>query len=54
MRLAEMTQRLTLQRSTITSVNAALLQAGITSVDTRPTDNHLNWLSRVAESRSAA
>lgn len=54
MRLSEMSQRLTRQRSTITAVNAALVEAGIEPVDTRPTDNHLNWMARLAESRSAA
>lgn len=54
MRLNEMTQRLTRQRSTITAVNAALAEAGIKPVDTGPTDNHLNWMARLAESRSAA
>lgn len=54
MRLGEMIERLTRQRSTITSVNAALMAAGIDPVDTRPSDNHLNWLARLAESRSAA
>ncbi len=54
MRLGEMIERLTRQLSTITSVNAALMEAGIDPVDTRPSDNHLNWLARLAESRSAA
>jgi hypothetical protein len=54
MRLGEMTQHLTRQRSTITTVNAALKEAGLDPIDTRPTDNHLNWLARLIESRSAA
>jgi hypothetical protein len=54
MRLGEMSQRLTRQRSTITAVNAALVAAGVEPLDTRPTDNHPNWLARLAESRSAA
>ena len=54
MRVAEMIQRLTRQRSTITAANAALKAAGVDPIDTRPTDNHLNWIARLTESRSAA
>ncbi len=54
MRLAEITHTVTRRRSTVTAVNAALKQAGIDSLDTRPVDNHLNWLGRLAESHSAA
>lgn len=54
MRLSEIIQRLSRQRSTVTAVNAALKEAGIDPVYTRPSDNHLSWLARLAESRSAA
>jgi len=54
MRLTEMIQLVIRRRSTVTAVNAALKQAGISPLDTRAVDNHLNWLGRLAESHSAA
>jgi hypothetical protein len=44
MRLTEMIQLVIRRRSTVTAVNAALKQAGISPLDTRAVDNHLNWL----------
>jgi hypothetical protein len=49
-----MTQRLTRQRSRSAPVNTSLNSAGIEPVNTGPTDNHLTWMARLAESRSAA
>jgi len=54
MRLTEIIQVATRRRSTVTAVNAALKQAGIDPLDTRPGDNQLSWLGRLAESHSAA
>lgn len=54
MRLTEMIELVKRRRSTVTAVNAALTQARIAPLDTRPVDNHLNWLGRVAERHPAA
>lgn len=54
MRLSEMLEIIAKRRSTITAINAALRDAGIATLDTGPADNHLTWLARVSESRSAA
>jgi hypothetical protein len=54
MRLSEVIDTVTQRRSTVTALNAALQAAGIAPIDTRPVDNHLNWLGRLAERRTAA
>jgi hypothetical protein len=54
MRLPEMIEVVTRRRSTVTSVNAGLKAKGIQPIDTRPADNHLNWLGRLVEHQPAA
>jgi hypothetical protein len=54
MRLPEMIEVVTRRRSTVTSVNAGLKAKGIQPLDTRPADNHLNWLGRLFEQQPAA
>lgn len=54
MRLGEMINLVTRRRSMVTAVNAALTEAGVTPLDTRSVDNHLTWLSRLAERHPAA
>jgi hypothetical protein len=54
MRLSEMIEGVTRRRSTVTAVNAALVAKGMEPLDTRPADNHLNWLNRMFERRPAA
>ncbi len=54
MRLTEMINLVVRRRSTVTAVNAALIEAGIAPLDTRPVDNHLTWLTRLPERHPAA
>lgn len=53
MRLSAMIEVMTRCRSTVTAVNAALTVKGLQPVDTRPADNHLNWLNRLVEHQPA-
>lgn len=54
MRVSAVADLLAGRRSTVTTVNGALLAAGLPAVDTRPSDNQLNWFSRLLASLPAA
>ena len=54
MRASAVADLLAARRSTVTAVNGALSAAGIAPVDTRPSDNQLNWFSRLLAGRPAA
>lgn len=54
MRVSTVADLLAGRRSTVTRVNGALSAAGLAAVDTRPSDNQLNWFARLLASRSAA
>lgn len=54
MRASAVADLLAARRSTVTAVNGALSAAGIGPVDTRPSDNQLNWFSRLLAGRPAA
>ena len=53
-RLTSAYERLRAQRSTISTINGALVKANKEPLDIKPVDNHLAWISRTVSSRSAA